>query len=276
MNPFDSKPGLFDVSVRMFGTSLRIKPSYWIFLALFGYMMGVRDLWTLVAWVIAGVVTTLVHELGQVIAGRIFGYPGAVILAGMGGGVVAEYERAHRWQRIVIAAAGLLASVLFLGLLHLLAPVLLARLAFLGQWEDFVLDLFKYLLFKVVFDIIVNMLPILPSAAGKVATELFGYVVRRRDFIYGTILSIVVTAGVIAYSLYKRSHPDAPYFNEIFRAVYPHGIARPFGGKDIDPVFIAVIYGIYGIIHIVKLYFALFGRKDAATRVDAAAPTSTH
>ncbi len=251
-----TKPGLFDISFRMFGMAVRIKPSYWIYLAIFGYfLMGVNDLWTLIAWVIAGVVTTLAHELGQVIVGRIFGYPGTVLLQGMGGGIVAEYERAHRWQRIAIYSAGVLASVLFFGLLYLLAPWIIPRLAQLKQWQDFTFTLYSYLLFKVVFDILLNALPILPGAGGKITTELFGYAVGQRDYVCGMLLSILTIAALVGYSLYKNAHPEAPYFGDLCRAVYPPAMTPRFAGQnDINPLFMAAIFGFSGIVQILTLY----------------------
>src|SRR5882724_3691893 len=122
----------------MFGTPVRVKIWFWLFMALFGWMMGLLDRfgWQyLLLWVACGFVSVMVHELGHIVAGRCFGFPGAIILNSFGGGAVGEYLRAERWQRIVIAASGPGAGFLFYGLVYAATPWVMARLAFLGQWE---------------------------------------------------------------------------------------------------------------------------------------------
>src|SRR4051794_31136452 len=104
--PIDTKPGPFDLRFRLFGTPVRVKVSFWIFMALFGYPTLQEGLGYLFVWIFCGFVSVLCHEMGHIVAGRSFGWPGTVILYAFGGGAVGEYGRAERWQRVVIAASG--------------------------------------------------------------------------------------------------------------------------------------------------------------------------
>ena len=77
----NEKPGRFDLRWRMFGTSVRVKPMFWIFMGIFGYLgtgMGQKGWIAVVMFVLAGFLSVMVHEFGHITAGRIFGFPGVI------------------------------------------------------------------------------------------------------------------------------------------------------------------------------------------------------
>src|SRR5436190_20225874 len=111
---------------RLFGIDFCIQPSFWLMSALFGYLvvMGMQlqgmDLLKYIGiWVLCTLVSVMVHELGHAVTGRIFGLPGNITLAGMGGQAVGNFETLKRWQRVLVILAGPGAGFLFLSLLIL-------------------------------------------------------------------------------------------------------------------------------------------------------------
>src|SRR5205807_7694183 len=84
--------GPFDLRWRVFGTSFRVKPSFWIANLLFGYFYVTafrraeeRLFAYLGLWLLCAFVSILLHELGHVIVARIFGASSNVVLHAMGG-----------------------------------------------------------------------------------------------------------------------------------------------------------------------------------------------
>jgi hypothetical protein len=124
----------FDLRWRVFGISFCIQPSFWIMNALWGYMLsgavrgdnagglnlGMPDGGTLLfmgLWIACALVSVMVHELGHVIMGRVFGQPGNITLGGLGGQAVGDYGNIKPWKRILVIFAGPGAGFLFMALL---------------------------------------------------------------------------------------------------------------------------------------------------------------
>ncbi len=106
---------------RILGIRFCIQPSFWIMNALFAFVIftyvgaargGCLFAYILI-WVLSILACVLVHELGHVIAGRIFGQPGNITLTGLGGQAVGEYGELAVWQRILVIGAGPGAGFLF-------------------------------------------------------------------------------------------------------------------------------------------------------------------
>src|SRR5438034_1087917 len=107
---------------RLFGISFCIQPSFWFMNALWAYILytpipGIpadRGLitWILI-WILCILASVMVHELGHVTLGRIFGQPGNITITGLGGQAVGEYGAIPPWRRILVFAAGPGAGFLF-------------------------------------------------------------------------------------------------------------------------------------------------------------------
>src|SRR5205807_2354897 len=67
-------------------------------------------------WVACMFVSILVHELGHVIAGRLFGTNGHIVLYGFGGLAIGSSALTNRWKRIFVYFAGPLAGFILFGL----------------------------------------------------------------------------------------------------------------------------------------------------------------
>src|SRR6185436_3070814 len=100
---------------------VRVSPWFWVITAAMGWGGGPeRDreffVQRLIIWIVCVFVSILVHELGHVLAGRLFGSEGHIVLYGMGGLAIGSSALERRWQRIVVYAAGPAAGFLLLGL----------------------------------------------------------------------------------------------------------------------------------------------------------------
>ena len=67
----------------------------------------------MVIWILCSLVAVMVHELGHVILGRIFGQPGDITVTGLGGQAVGGYGELSAWKRILVIFAGPGAGFLF-------------------------------------------------------------------------------------------------------------------------------------------------------------------
>ena len=64
----------------------------------------------LVLWIICVFVSILIHEMGHVLMGRLFGAEGHIVLYSFGGLAIGSKRLADRWQRIAVSFAGPLAQ----------------------------------------------------------------------------------------------------------------------------------------------------------------------
>src|ERR1022692_2699461 len=101
---------------RLLGINFCIQPSFWLMNALWAFILygpltGNRErgqlftkelLILMLIWVLVTLVAVMVHELGHVITGRIFGQPGNITLTGLGGQAVGEYGELSPWKRILV------------------------------------------------------------------------------------------------------------------------------------------------------------------------------
>jgi stage IV sporulation protein FB len=108
----ETEPTRVDWRFRLFGTSVRVHPLFWILpLLLAG---DARDAWRVLFWVVVVFVSILVHEFGHILAMRLFGGDGYIVLGGYGGLAISPSARYHRWSNdVFVSAAGPLAGMLF-------------------------------------------------------------------------------------------------------------------------------------------------------------------
>ena len=240
---------------RLFGISFCIQPSFWLMNALWAYIlyqpiMGpaergqliTRDLLVMMLiWVLCMFTAVMVHELGHVITGRIFGQPGSVTLTGLGGQAVGGYEDLSAWKRILVIAAGPGAGFLFVVVQTLVD----------GFWWNWCMDWMDWQSLKVnvnlidwvnpdlrrgasptyhmvmlilfminLFMNIMNLLPIIPMDGGMIFKEVCVLVSPRGGLMFAFIWSFVLATAVTLYLLlfvlvqYK-------FINKPFELYYP-------------------------------------------------------
>jgi Zn-dependent protease len=184
----------WDLKWRMFGVHIRVHPMFWLFSAVLGSGLEQLGVEYLLLWVACVFVSVLVHEFGHVMAGRLFGTHGHIILYSFGGLAVGSSQLSSRWRRIAVYAAGPGAGFLLLGLVwvtFLLAPLpSLGRLTVVALLFLFEINLFWGLL---------NLLPVWPLDGGQITRDFLIGVSPRNGLRLSLGISLVV-AGLLAFS----------------------------------------------------------------------------
>ena len=109
----------YDLRWQMLGIHVRVHPMFWLVSVLFGLGVVRLGVHYLFIWIGCLFVSILIHELGHVCMGQIFGTRGHIVLYGFGGLAVGSSALDKRWQRILVFFAGPLAGFLFIGVLFL-------------------------------------------------------------------------------------------------------------------------------------------------------------
>jgi len=188
------EPTQFDLRWRMFGVPVRVTPWFWIVSALMGWSAINLGLHYIILWIACVLVSILIHELGHVLVGRLFGSDGHIVLYGFGGLAIGSSDLPRRGQRIAVYLAGPFAGFLFLGLVVLgvllvdpdrLTPLLEQIKFWLGlpldpvpallQFDELTLaqEAIENLFWINLFWGILNLMPIWPLDGGQISRELF-------------------------------------------------------------------------------------------------------
>lgn len=150
---------------RLLGVPIEIGPSIVVVLALFGFVLG--DLVAIILWVLIGIVSIVLHELGHALVARAGGAEPTIKLAGLGG--VTTYAPVGRsgtrsW-RLAISLAGPGVGLA----IGVVAWWLRDALALGGGYGAAALEI---LLFTSIGWSIFNLLPILPLDGGQALRQL--------------------------------------------------------------------------------------------------------
>ncbi len=226
---------------RLFGISFCIEPSFWLMNALWAYILyqpimgpGERGqlltrelLIMMVIWVLCMFVAVMVHELGHVVTGRIFGQPGSITLTGLGGQAVGGYEALSAWKRILVIMAGPGAGFAFVAVQTMIdgfwwnwcVDWLIANAGGMF-WDNFKCNLFlidwispglrvntmfnmiMLILFMInLFMNIMNLLPIIPMDGGMIFKEICCLVAPRGGLKFAFICSFLLATAATLYLL---------------------------------------------------------------------------
>jgi Zn-dependent protease len=243
----NEKPGRFDLRWRMFGTHVRVKPMFWIFMTAFGYYatgQGQKGWVAVVMFVLAGFLSVMVHEFGHITAGRIFGFPGVIVLHMFGGGAIGEYGRAEPWQRIIIAIAGPAAGALLYLAVCLSAPWYWSYLSpRLSRFHPEVYNalnlLYSFLIFMGLFWTVFNLMPVLPQDGGMILKDLVYIALGPRGERLAYFLSFAAALGLIYYLWQSSDDPTYTSVDRFFELAYPPTF-RGLRGKMVSWIAIAM------------------------------------
>lgn len=231
-------PTAYDLHFRLLGIPVRITPFFWVVSVFLGWNLaqGIADQsrgelsvgLALILWILAVLLSLLVHEFGHVLAFRFFGVDSDVVLYQMGGLAIPRrsfgFESGRQpWQeptkQIVISAAGplaqLLMAVIVAGIFYVggfLVPnplPFIHSLDFLfrdGRWPPLALYTFEVsLILSSVWWALLNLLPIYPLDGGQISREMFTLASPQQGIRFSLILSVAVAAAVAVWGF---THDD--------------------------------------------------------------------
>ena len=205
----------------MFGIHVRVHPMFWLVSAMLGYYPG-KPLKFLAVWIVCAFVSILIHELGHVVTGRMYGAEGHIVLYSFGGLAIGSNRLADRWHRIVVCFAGPLAGFLLLGFIMLVLKVLAPdHLTFLIGMIKFYLGLghpvfpptenvwletvIKNMVWINLFWGILNLLPIWPLDGGQISKDFLDGLIRQSGGRIALGISLVLS-GFLAICCISASY----------------------------------------------------------------------
>jgi Zn-dependent protease len=184
-----------DLNFSLFGIHVRVHPMFWVVTAILG--SNQRDAKYVLLWIAVVFVSVLIHEMGHVLMGRIFGSDGHIVLYGFGGLAIGSNALEKRWQRIAVSFAGPLAQFLLLGLVFV-ADIGIG-LGNQGQESKPIDFVFDQLIWVNLAWPILNLLPIWPLDGGMISREVFQGFAPETGTATSLIVSMIVPTGIPSF-----------------------------------------------------------------------------
>jgi stage IV sporulation protein FB len=212
----EPEPTQFDLKFRLFGTHVRVHPMFWAVSGLLGerYLRGGERLGPFLSWIVCSFVSILLHEMGHVLAGRLFGSQGHIVLYSFGGLAIGSSELSKRWQRIVVYLSGPAAQLLLWALvmaagIYYLPPLTPARLLNPTLLET----VFEQLEWINLYWPLLNLMPIWPLDGGRVSREVLEWLMPRNGVSVSLGISFLLAALFAANSVMNatKHEPLIPY-----------------------------------------------------------------
>jgi Zn-dependent protease len=233
----------FDLRFRLFGTAVRVHPLFWVMGAWMGWgnapkQEGPQFLAHLLIWIACVFVSILVHEMGHVLSGRLFGSDGHIVLYGLGGLAIGSSALDRRWQRIVVYAAGPAAGFLLVGLVW--GGVRLSGV----KLPEMAATAYDALLWINIAWGLLNLLPVYPLDGGQISRDVCSGLWRDGGVRVSLGISTLV-AGLVALhgAGLEWSHGYAKRFAALI---------KPLGSwsdvlLNVSGLFLAVMFGLLAL-----------------------------
>jgi membrane-associated protease RseP (regulator of RpoE activity) len=185
----------------IFGIPVEIQTWFWITMVVLGYMQFSKSVDSemlplcVSLFVLAGLVSILVHELGHALAGMYFRAKPYIVLQSLGGYAAFPNSQFTRTQSFLVTAAGPAIQVL-LGILSY------AVLHYFPQEKEMFLLFFKVLTAISILWAILNLVPVFPLDGGRMMFALMGP--RREKLAWWISMICGSIAGIcfIAYGIF--------------------------------------------------------------------------
>lgn len=236
-------PTQFDLNFRLGRIPVRIHPTFWLFTGLLGWMSfqntfgnrtDINILFCILIWIAASFLSILVHELGHVLAGIIFGERGYIVLHFMGGVAVGNWPYLKRWQRIVLYLAGPGAGFLLYGLARLLDHYVIMQTFDVARWNPYMIWFFVALYFMTLLVNLMNLIPVFPLDGGQVMREICTAVSPRKGNAACFSIGFAISMAIALYSLAAVAQWQSA-----------REITLPYPG--INPTFSVILFGMLAI-----------------------------
>jgi stage IV sporulation protein FB len=237
----------FDLRFWLFGVHVRVHPFFWILTIFLGWDLvgGAPDqrtgLMHLGLWVVCVFASILIHEMGHIFMGRLFGSHGHIVLYSFGGLAIGSNALDRGWQRFLVSFAGPLIQFVVLGVTILAAVILIPKAPQWWQQEpSMTLEYFFHIngdlkgwqkptlmALDFLFQInllwpLLNLLPIWPLDGGQMAREVFvGISPRNGGYITFAVSACV--AGLLGVSclMAMNGHPLIPFVpGDLYMALF--------------------------------------------------------
>ncbi|MFQ3224692.1 MAG: stage IV sporulation protein FB [Lentimonas sp.] len=212
------------LSFNLFGIPIRILPWFWVTMALIGGGIGANDslsILLVLVFILAGLISILVHELGHALTVRKFGLPTAITLQAFGGYASFPAGKLSRKQSFLVTAAGP-ALQLTLGI-----SLLIIRKFVPVPPESLLNALFYDLIAISIIWAILNCLPVYPMDGGQMMAAVLGP--KRAHFVHLISAIAAVTIGVASY-FYLNS-----FLLPIFMAMFAWQNWQSFQARTSNP-----------------------------------------
>src|SRR5262249_19067085 len=153
-------------------------------------------------------VSLLIHELGHVFMGQVFGAYGHIVLYSFGGLAIGSSNLSGRWKRIAVSFAGPGAQFVLLGLIWLVTDFALPALSLSPGVKRF-LDIVLFQLWSInLWWPILNLLPIWPLDGGRITREVLDWLMPQGGVRTSLGVSFVVAGLLAINSLVSVSRKD--------------------------------------------------------------------
>ncbi len=221
---FEPERTQFDLNFRLFGIPVRVHPLFWLISAILGYWSLDLGIEYLLIWIGCVFVSILIHEMGHVCMGLVFGAQSHIVLYSLGGLAIGSNNIPGRWRRIAVSFAGPLAQFLLYGLIIWLIP----RVLDLGQAGPLTGFALRALIGINLLWPLLNLLPIWPLDGGRISRELLDWLMPSNGIRFSLGLSFLVAAIMAVNELTSANgHPLLPYvptsgsmYNAMFFAMF--------------------------------------------------------
>jgi membrane-associated protease RseP (regulator of RpoE activity) len=218
----EPNPTPYDLHFNLFGISVRVHPMFWLMAAILGWGNMRAGFSYLFMWIGCVFLSILIHEMGHVVVGNIFGSRGHIVLYGFGGLAIGSNRLNNRWQRVAVSFAGPFAQFLLLGVavgaMFLYSEPDRPFMAQFAVAEPIVRILFFLMIINFYWPIL-NLLPIWPLDGGMISREILDWLSPREGIRTSLVVSAVVAGGLAVLSLVEtvgRIPLNIPFYIAIF------------------------------------------------------------
>jgi stage IV sporulation protein FB len=198
---------------------VRVHPFFWLLTVFLGWDLVGRaqdqrtGLIYLGLWVICVFVSILIHEMGHIFMGRLFGSHGHIVLYSFGGLAIGSNALDRGWQRFLVSLAGPLIQFVFLAVTVVAYIFLYRKLP--QAWQDPARMTLAFLIWINLAWAVLNLLPIWPLDGGQMAREVFVGVTPRNGNLITFAVSICVAGALAIHCVMTANHhPFIPYLPE--------------------------------------------------------------
>lgn len=201
----------YDLHFSFLGVPVRVHPWFWLVSALLSWGWAEFGIQYVLISIVCVFVSILIHEMGHVMVGRLFGSDGHIVLYSFGGLAIGSNQLPGRWQRVAVSLAGPAAQLVLLYL-----PIKLAVSLDLIEAPSMPVRVaIGAMLFINLVWALVNLLPVWPLDGGQATREILTGVNRQQGVRWALVLSLVTSAVIAIHSFVVStgSKPFLPFLN---------------------------------------------------------------